>query len=356
VRALANAQAKLNASVDVLAIEQSGNPPAPGEDPARLKLFRGDWPNRLGCSTRLHDSLDSTAYDCIHHHGLWLRTLHYAHQAAATRRIPLVISPRGTLSDWAYGRHRWRKALASGFVHPGALAGASGWHATSDLEADEIHRRGFRQPVCIAPNGVPAPSSAELESARSEWLRLIPAARERPIALFYSRFHRKKRLRELIDLWLSESRGDWLLVVAGIPEEYSVAEIGSHVRHAQGDGRVAVFDGLGRPPPFAIASLYLLPSHSENFGMTVAEALAAGAPALVTDGTPWRQLDTEGAGRCVPWDGFGGALREILRQSPDELAAAGRRGRIWIDRDFSWARTAARLLSFYDELRSSVHA
>jgi glycosyltransferase involved in cell wall biosynthesis len=355
VRALANAQAGGSDAVDLLAIEQNGGPPAPGVDTARLRLFPGNGPFRLGRSTALRDCLASTRYDCIHHHGLWLRSLHYAHQSAIHHGASLVISPRGMLSDWSYAHHRWRKALASRLVHPGALAGATGWHATSSAEADEIRRRGYRQPVCVAPNGVSVPTISELAAARSAWRHLIPAAAERPVALFFSRFHRKKRVRELIDLWLSAPRGDWLLAVIGVPEEYSVAELENHVRQAGATGRIVVFDGVDKPPPYALASLFLLPSHSENFGLTIAEALAAGVPALVTDGTPWERLADVGSGSCVSWERFGSTLGETLALGPGALAAAGERGRRWIARDFSWERTAARLRKFYDELGSSSH-
>ena len=57
------------------------------------------------------------------------------------------------------------------------------------------------------------------------------------------------------------------------------------------------------------ASVYLLPTHSENFGLTVAEALAHGLPVLTTDGTPWHELATKDSGFCVPWSEYGKWLK-----------------------------------------------
>src|SRR2546430_12699827 len=54
---------------------------------------------------------------------------------------------------------------------------------------------------------------------------------------------------------------------------------------------VQAFDGTGVPPPYAVASLFLLPSHSENFGLVIAEAMAHGVPPLVTDTTPKKTLN-----------------------------------------------------------------
>jgi glycosyltransferase involved in cell wall biosynthesis len=99
-----------------------------------------------------------------------------------------------------------------------------------------------------------------------------------------------------------------------------------------------------------LASLFVLPSHSENFGLVIAEALAAGVPALVTDTTPWSQLTAQGAGWCVPWDHYGAALTTALATPPEELAAVGGRGRAWVEVDFSWTRVARLLHAFYATL------
>jgi glycosyltransferase involved in cell wall biosynthesis len=171
------------------------------------------------------------------------------------------------------------------------------------------------------------------------------------VALFYSRFHRKYRLRELIDLWLAAPRGDWLLLIVGVAEDYTTAELTALIAAAGAQEAIAVFDGTGRPPPYAVASLFVLPSHSENFGLVVAEALAAGVPALVTDATPWQGLVREECGWCVPWKAFAAILDTALAISPGELQARGRRGRAWVEQEFSWEKAARLLQQFYAHLR-----
>jgi glycosyltransferase involved in cell wall biosynthesis len=308
-------------------------------------------PRRICRSPALREHFQSHAYDCIHHHSLWLRTLHYAHSAAHHSRIPLVISPRGMMSGWAYRHHRWRKHLASLLIHPGAFRNAAGWHATSREEAGDIRLLGFPQPICVSPNGVVIPSVDDLAEAREHWHALVPASRNRPVALFYSRFHRKKRLLELIDLWLSAPRGDWLLLIAGIAQEYTTAELSARVASAGAQENIVVVDGTHRPPPYAVASLFVLPSRSENFGLVIAEALAAGIPALVTDATPWREMTTHDCGWCVPWENFPSALDQALALSEQERRDHGSRGREWMMREFTWERSALLLKEFYTSLR-----
>ena len=354
VRALANAGAALGEQVTLLTTLEPGQPPVVVDsDVATLKVFPREAPFVLCRSRGLAAHLAATPADLIHHHSLWLLTLRYARDTARRKDVPLVISPRGMLSGWAYEHRRGRKWIAQHLVHPGALENAAGWHATSREECDDIRARGFRQPVCVSPNGVALPDDAALTAARATWQKLCPATRARPVALFYSRFHRKKRLRELIDLWLAAPRGDWLLLIVGVGEDYSVEELSGLVAAAGANDRIAVFDGVNRPAPYAVASLFVLPSRSENFGLVIAEALAAGVPALVTDATPWSGLAANGCGWCVPWTGYGAALPAALATPAGELSAMGRRGRDWAAREFSWARAAALLDAFYRQLRNA---
>lgn len=350
VRALANAHARLGASIDLLATQVQA-PSAAQEDTAHVAMFPREFPQRICPSRELKQHLRSTGYDCVHHHSLWLRTLHYAYAGARHFGVPLIIAPRGMMSGWAYRHHRWRKKMAELFIHPGAFKAATGWHATSEEEAEDIRRLGFTQPICVAPNGVNPPTETELTAARSHWQTLCPATKQRPVAVFYSRFHRKKRLRELFDLWLSLATGDWLLLLVGLPEEFSVAEINGWIAAAGAQDRVAAFDGTRHPPPYAVASLFVLPSHSENFGLVVAEALTAGVPVLTTDTTPWRTLAQNNAGWCVAWPDYAMTLIKALATPASELAAMGARGHTWASQEFTWERSGRRLLDFYQRLR-----
>ena len=151
-------------------------------------------------------------------------------------------------------------------LHPsGRARGAAGWHVTSPEEAGDVPARGFQQPVCVASNGVEAPTADARATALQRWRELCPETAERPVALFYSRFHRKKRVLELIDLWIKEGPRDWLLLMVGIPEDYDVAALDEYVLRALGRGRLNVHDQAGQPPPYSVATLFLLHSHSENF-------------------------------------------------------------------------------------------
>lgn len=352
VRALANAMASLGASTDLATTLEAGQSMLPpGQDQAHVAVFSRDWPQFLCRSRGLREYLRREPHDVVHAHALWLLTLRYARDAAARHHAPLVISPRGMMSGWAYEHRRARKRLAELLVHPGAFAAAAGWHATSNDEADDIRRLGFRQPICVAPNGVELPDATTLATARAHWLAACPALAGRRVALFYSRYHRKKRVRELLDVWATHSPRDWFLLLVGVPEEDDAASLNAVITAAGLGDRAAAFDGARHPAPFAVAELFVLPSHSENFGLVIAEALAAGVPAVVTDKTPWHDLATHAAGWCVPWERWPATLATALQESSTALAARGQRGRSWVARDFTWENSARQLLEFYPTLR-----
>ena len=183
VRALADAQARLVPGVELLATHEHPSPLPSPDSAARVTIFRRDFPHRLCPSRGLRAYLQDAPCDLIHYHSLWLRLLAYARETTQRRHLPLVLAPRGMLSDWAWHHHRWQKILADRLLHPGALAGAAGWHATSQDEADDIRRRGFLQPICVAPNGVDLPAEGSLPAARAHWYQLCPATAGRPVAL-----------------------------------------------------------------------------------------------------------------------------------------------------------------------------
>ena len=350
VHALAATLAQAGHDVELLSTE-SGPAREQLEGRLRVRNFPRDWPLRLGRSTGLRAALRADDSDIIHHHSVWLRTVHYAHCAARRKNTPFVISPRGMFSAWAWHHRGWRKKLARTFIHPGAFTDVAGWHATSAEEGKEIQALGFRQPVCVAPNGIEQPSFTELAQAGSYWNSVCPTVGQRPVALFYSRFHQKKRVLELIDLWLEHGPRDWLLLMVGIPQDYTPKELEAYVMRASGAGRVLAYDGADQLPPYAVASLFLLPSHNENFGLVIAEAMAHGAPVIVTDTTPWSEVNTDGRGWCVRWEDYPSALRAATAEGPHRLRERGSRAQAWVVREFSSEKSAQTLSAFYAKLK-----
>lgn len=290
---------------------------------------------------------EATTRDVIHVNGLWVMPAVYPGLAARDNRVSLVASPRGTLSPVALARSSLRKKLFWLVAQRAAVKRADCLHATSEQELADIRAAGLNQPVALVPNGIDLPAAA----------RRLTCARRR--LLYLGRIHPIKGLEPLLQAWalLEESFPDWELRLVG-PDE------GGHQAKLQGlADRLALKRvtfagskyGASKLAEYEAAELYVLPSFSENFGMSVAEALASGLPVVTTTGTPWRALTDNGCGWCVaPKPGeLATALAEGMRLPRRRLETMGEAGRAWMLRDFSWEGVATQMLSVYRWLRAS---
>ena len=298
---------------------------------------------RLGLSPRMHRALRAEAQvaHIVHSHGLWLWTNLDAHLTTRKRRARVVISPRGMLEPYALGRSRLRKQLVWLLGQGAALRDAHCIHVTSEAEYDAVRALGLRAPVAVVPNGVALPPQHE------------SAASDRRTALFLGRIHPKKGVELLLHAWqqVAADHPDWDLHIVG-PCDSQYARDMQTLAAQLALPRVTFTGpafGAAREQALARAELFVLPTHSENFGLAVAEALAAGVPVICSKGAPWAGLHREQCGEWIDQDlgALVAALRRAFASSRDELAARGARGRSWMKRDFGWPLQSRKMESVY---------
>lgn len=317
-----------------------------------LKTFPlGLGPRRLGVSPKmrrwLKQEVASGRVEIIHNHSLWMMPNVYPGNAVRDSRCRLVVSPRGTLSAWALGRNALQKRIFWRLWQAPTLRAAACFHATAESEYEDIRRLGFRQPVCILPNGIDVPP-----------LEKIPNSGRRQL-LFLGRIHPKKGIDNLLRAWQAVEHRfpDWDLHIAGPDNGGYLAEMQALATQLRLKRVVFVGPLFGEEKlrAYRAASLFVLPTHSENFGMTVAEALAAGTPAIVTKGAPWGGLEKQGAGWWIDIgvDPLVACLEQALATPPKHLAEMGRAGCEWMLRDYSWERIGMQLSAVYRWLLES---
>jgi glycosyltransferase involved in cell wall biosynthesis len=319
--------------------------------PVFLKTFRQGWgPQRLGRSPAMHRWLSAQArthsVDLLHNHSLWMMPNIYPGSVARHNAIPLIVSPRGTLSPWAMRRGSSLKRLIWPLLQRPALDAAACFHATADSEYRDIRRLGFRQPVAIIPNGVDIP----------ELIPRVPGAAR--TLLFLGRVHPIKGLDMLLPAWAAVQQRfpDWQLRIAGPDNGGYLRTIGRLARKL-GLLRTEIcgpFYGNDKRIAYAQAELFVLPSYSESFGMTVAESLAAGTPAIATKGAPWSGLETRAAGWWIDIgiDPLVACLEDALSRPQTSLGEMGLRGRAWIAAEYAWERVGHRMAATYRWVKS----
>jgi glycosyltransferase involved in cell wall biosynthesis len=267
-------------------------------------------------------------------------------------RKPLVWSPHGALQRWEQSTRSSVKAFWERIcwvVVPPRLV----LHATSEAEAQGSRLRFPRIDIRVIPHGVEIPKQVARVNG-SGAIRL----------LYLGRLHPIKGIENLLNACtlLDDHAVDWSLTIAGSGNGVYIQtllarinELGLRVSEKPSPRHVAM---LGEVSPSAKKALFestdiiVVPSHTENFGMVVAEALAHGVPVIASTGTPWRSLDEQGCGLCVSNDAetLAKAIEEMSRMP---LSVMGLKGRDWMQRECSWSDRARDMMALYGSLVTS---
>jgi glycosyltransferase involved in cell wall biosynthesis len=255
------------------------------------------------------------------------------------------------LAPAALAISKWKKKLVWQLWQKSALKAADCIHATAASEYEEIRAIGLKNPVAVIPNGIDVPPLMDrgLASHDMKGCRTI---------LSLGRLHPKKSLDVLIRAWakLEQQYPDWRLRIVGPSEGGHEDELRS-LTQSLGIKRLTIEGPIYGRDKFSVyqaTDIFVLPTRNENFGIAVAEALAAGVPVISTKGAPWSGLVNE---RCGWWIDHGEdplvqALRIAMETDHRVLRDMGQRGRSWMERDFGWKGVATEMAAVYTWMRN----
>jgi glycosyltransferase involved in cell wall biosynthesis len=321
-----------------------------------LHLFPARFPRRMAYSPRLSANLQRTAaeFDVVHIHNLWQFPQYAGYRAARRRGVPYLVSPHGALDPYLRQRGRARKGFTMRLWQGEMLSEAAAIHVTTSAERDLIED--------VLPSGVPrvvVPCGVHVEHFTDPppgeaFRRERLDGYDGPLILFLGRITDKKGVDVLIRSFAKvRQKHNCRLAIVGPDDSGLTPRLRRLIQDLALDSREISFVGpvFGeeRLSALAAADVWALSSHTENFGIAVVEAAAAGCAVVVSPAVniaPDVEEARSGIVADASPDAFAAGLLEVLgdasrRQSLQDAAPefAAR---------YDWSVVAPKLLDMYE--------
>lgn len=281
--------------------------------------------------------------DIVHTHGLWQLPCVIATCACIQQGKPFVMQPHGFLEPERLKKSKIKKIIFGALFERRALDACNCVIATSESEKNGIKAYGVKNTVEIVPIGI---DTSKIDEAKRSLTLLagLGLDTQKKTMLFFSRIEPIKGLDMLAEAWakLKEFHSTWQLAIVG-PDDRGFSKTAYGFFKA-----LKLTDNVKFTGPIYTDDKYtllksvdgfVLPTRSENFGIAVQEALAAGLPAVCTKGAPWELIESYDAGRWVDVsvEGVRQGLNYIMSCGSDKRLQMGGNGKVLISENFGWA-------------------
>ena len=323
----------------------------------------GPAPNNYGVSQPLVRWLSRNVarFDLIVINGVWLFHSVAAWRAAKTAGVPYVVFTHGALDVFFKKRYPLKhlKKMVYWPLQYRILKQAAAVLFTSEAERDYAIAsfRPNKWNSVIIPYGTNKPEG-DPAAQRERFYEQMPRMREKRFLLFLSRIHEKKGIDLLISAFakVAARYPEVELVIAG-PDQVGLQARLEAQAAALGIGERVHWPGMlsgdAKYGAFYAAEAFVLPSHQENFGIAVAEALACGRPVLISEQINiWRDIVADGVGLVEPdtAEGTTRLLERWLATPVEEREAAARRAEDTFHARYSMLRTAESIHAMTESL------
>jgi glycosyltransferase involved in cell wall biosynthesis len=314
-------------------------------------FFRRQFSESFKYSRPLARWLDAhvTEYDVVHIHAVFSHACLAAASACQKHSIPYIVRPLGSLDPWSLRQKSFKKQAMWRLGGQKMLRQAAAVQYTTRAEQRLAEAPlGLSRGVVI-PLGVNQQAYATRANVAG-FRAHHSGLEEHPYVVVLGRLHPKKGLELLIDAFAQAAPDNWRLVVAGDGDPTYASEL-KRLADQRTPGRVLFtgwVEGEDKVAALQGAALLALPSHQENFGLVVIEALACGVPVLVSPHVNLADdVQAVGAGWVVPLQpaALAQGLAEALSR-PEERERRGAAGRE-LAAQFTWPSVAAQLTHLY---------
>ncbi|MEE9355850.1 MAG: glycosyltransferase [Methylococcaceae bacterium] len=331
-------------------------------DSVPIRLFPRDFSETWKVSWRMWQWLNSHVdnFDIVHIHAVWSFSTAVAARACIRHGVPYIIRPAGMLSNYSWQHKGWKKRLYWQLIEKKTITRAIAFHVTSQEERKDVQKFCPEADIFVIPNGVEEVAFTYPVKTRSSSWKELSVDSKQSLILFLSRLHPKKGITDRLLPAFALMKTAVRLVIVGDEDSHYPGyktEILQVLRRLNLEDRVSLIEnvtGNSRWGFFDIADVFVLPSHSENFGIVVAEAMARGCPVVVTREVQSSPLVEEcKAGEVI--EGGQEALSTVLENiisNPSLAEEMGQAGKAFVEKRLRWSSLAEDIKNMYEDCLS----
>ena len=216
------------------------------------------------------------------------------------------------------------------------------------MEMENLIKVGVKSPLKVLPHGLDLIFEKKLKKEKIKHK-----------AIFFSRIHEKKGLLELVRAWVKISPNNWELEIYGpVSNEKYFSKIKKAIDSSNLKESIKIYNPVyykdKKLEILSNADLFILPSKSENFGMSILEAMSLGVPVLTTTSTPWNMLNSLNAGFVIEFseENIFKSLYKIFKMKNSDLQLIGNNGKELTRKKFNIKDLIIDYINFYKEIYS----
>jgi glycosyltransferase involved in cell wall biosynthesis len=291
-------------------------------------------------------------YDVVHTIAVFSFVVLAAHLACRFHKVPYVMNPQGMLEPWALSYKAGKKKLYYQFLEKPSLNQASAIQTLSSAEAEGIKPLNLNTPLVIIPNGLHREEFESLPNPKIFYEK-FPHTQNKTLIVFLARIDPKKGLDLLASAFgnLYPRFPNTHLIIVG-PDNIGFLPTAKDYFVQNNCLEAVTFTGIltgeMKTAALSAASLYVAPSYSEGFSMSVLEGMASGLPCVITTGCNFPEAEKAQVAKVVSINSE--AITKGMYwclSHPQEAKAMGDRARQFIFDYYTWDRIATKLLNVY---------
>ena len=293
------------------------------------------------------------SHDIVHLHGVWTLGNARLGYRLSKQNIPYIVSVHGMLDDWSLTQNAFQKSMINRLIKRTFLSQAAMVHCTAEFEMQQIERNfnGFKNMTCVVPFVIPSDSaSIDKEMVYQAFPEID---KDKKKLLFLSRLHKKKGPEYLLDAAAELKRKGLIVqVLMTGPGEENYINALKRQADELGVAEQVLWLGMVRDPLktalYLESDIFVLPSHQENFGIVLVEAMFAGLPIITTCGTDiYLELERGGAVICERSGVRIAEAAQRLLSDPEDLETRSKQGVAFVNDWLDETKTVENYLAMY---------